>query len=251
MILLFKPLGLTPLETIRCLRKKHPEFSTKKIGYAGRLDPMAEGLLLLLVDRETKERTHYERLSKIYEAEIVFGMSTDTHDIMGIITNSSTSKGTIEKKVIELLPGLLGKHIQEYPAFSSRRVRGKPLFYWARQNKLSEITIPSKEIEIYSITILSSATVTDKELLSHILTTIKKAHGNFRQREIIHCWNKTLSTLQHTEFPVIKLEIRCSSGTYIRSLAHEIGKRLDTPSLLLSLKRTQIGDYTLQNALHL
>lgn len=85
-----KPIGKTPFEVIQEIKKSHPELKNTKIGYAGRLDPMAEGLLLLLIGEENKKKHAYENLNKTYECEIFFGFATDTYDLMGMITSQYT-----------------------------------------------------------------------------------------------------------------------------------------------------------------
>ena len=95
-ILINKPISLTPLQAIRRLQSLHPELEGEKIGYAGRLDPMAEGLLLLLVSDENKKRKEYERLPKTYEFEVLLGIETDSYDVLGIITKVDATSLKIE-----------------------------------------------------------------------------------------------------------------------------------------------------------
>src|SRR5690348_16589190 len=91
------------------LKKQFPELATSRIGYAGRLDPMAEGLLLLLVGDENKQRVSYEKLAKVYSVELLFGFATDSHDILGLITDQdahSLAKNlhvTLEKTLTTLI----------------------------------------------------------------------------------------------------------------------------------------------------
>ena len=141
---LYKPIGKTPLQTIEEYKIKHPELTGIKLAYAGRLDPMAEGLLLVLVGDECKKRKEYEKLPKTYEFEVLFGISTDTFDVMGKIVKISKiipqedllhGSGEYQKsKINELIKKYQGKMLQEYPPYSSPRVNGKPLFWWAREN---------------------------------------------------------------------------------------------------------------------
>ena len=84
-VVVYKPQGWTPLAAVEEFKKSNPSYSDEKISYAGRLDPMAEGPLLLLVGNENKKRKEYEQLKKSYEAEIVLGISTDSFDALGII----------------------------------------------------------------------------------------------------------------------------------------------------------------------
>src|SRR4051812_15345092 len=88
-ILLNKPLSFTPLQATLKFKQAFPEYADQKIAYAGRLDPMAEGLLLLLIGNETKKRKDYEALSKTYEFSILLGISTDTYDLLGKIKETN------------------------------------------------------------------------------------------------------------------------------------------------------------------
>jgi len=92
MILLNKPLGMTPLEAIREFQRKNPKYQTTKLSFAGRLDPMAEGLLLVLEGEENKDRKRFENLDKTYEFSILFGVTTDTYDLLGKITRFENLK---------------------------------------------------------------------------------------------------------------------------------------------------------------
>lgn len=85
---LYKPVGATPLDVLYELQERNPGYKDVRLAYAGRLDPMAEGLLLVLVGDECKRRDHYQKLDKIYEFEVLFGVSTDTYDILGKITST-------------------------------------------------------------------------------------------------------------------------------------------------------------------
>ena len=88
MKLIYKPIGQTPLEAIELLRKSDPSLADVRMAYAGRLDPMADGLLVVLVGDECKNRTKYELLDKTYNFTMLLGLSTDTYDILGRITSN-------------------------------------------------------------------------------------------------------------------------------------------------------------------
>mgnify|MGYP000153282325 CR=1 FL=1 len=81
---IYKPVGLSPLDIINILKDKSPEYQDVPITYAGRLDPMAEGVLLLLAGDEVHKNEEYQKLDKEYEAEILIGFNTDTYDVLGI-----------------------------------------------------------------------------------------------------------------------------------------------------------------------
>ena len=80
---IYKPVGISPLDAIKTLKEKYPELKDEKMTYAGRLDPLAEGVLLILAGNAVYEKEKYLKLDKEYEAEILFGFNTDTYDIFG------------------------------------------------------------------------------------------------------------------------------------------------------------------------
>lgn len=251
MILLNKPIGKTPLEAIEEMRNSNPELKNTKLGYAGRLDPMAEGLLLVLVGDENKNKEKYQNLDKEYECEVLFGVETDTYDVLGVISPVVIPGLTrnLPREILNLVQDdiekLVGEHVQLYPPYSSKAVDGKPLHWWARQNKLHEIKIPSRKITIYSIKVIEFITIKKENLKSIIFDRINLVQGDFRQEEIKKRWEKFFAETKQVEFTIAKLHVHCSSGTYVRSIAHELGKSLGTGAIALNIKRTKIGSYSL------
>lgn len=242
-LLLKKKIGKTPLETIREFKKNNPEYQDQKLAYAGRLDPMAEGLLLVLAGEECKKRKEYEKLPKTYEFEVLLGISTDTFDVMGKILKISKIKDQTSK-INKLIKKYHGEIIQEYPPYSSPRVKGKPLFWWAREGMLSEIKIPEKLITIYDLRFMNEYQITTKKLLETVHERIRKVNGEFRQKEILRIWDKKLKD-NDLRFSVLSFKITCSSGTYVRSIANQIGEDLGIGAIAFSIKRTSIGNYQL------
>jgi tRNA pseudouridine55 synthase len=245
-LLLKKQIGETPLETIQHFKKDNLEYQNQKMAYAGRLDPMAEGLLLVLVDEECKKRKDYEKLSKIYEFKILFGVSTDTFDLMGKVTNFNISSMVRREDIQKIIPKFIGKYLQEYPPYSSKRIKGKPLFWWARENRLKEINIPKKDVEVYKLKLIDLKSITSKKLLKEIYKRVGIIKGEFRQKEILNIWDKKLKN-KKAEFLVASFIIKCSSGFYVRSFANNIGKKLKIPTLAFLIKRTEIGNFKLKD----
>lgn len=237
--------GETPLETIKRFMSNNPDYSKTKLGYAGRLDPMAKGLLLLLADEENLHRKNYERLPKTYRFEVLLGVATDSYDILGLITQSKLGPLFSADKLDKTAQTFVGSFNQPYPPYSAPRIRGKPLFWWARENRLNEITIPSKQIEIYNIHFESLSSKSADELQKEIPHRISKVKGTFRQKEILHKWNAFLNENSQNNFQLATLTANCSSGTYIRSISNELGLKLGIPSLAYTIERTSIGEYSL------
>lgn len=240
----YKPVGKTPLDVVKKVKKTRPSLKDKKIGYAGRLDPMAEGVLLLLIEPETKNSDIYQKLDKTYEFEILLGMETDTLDALGMIVaqgKTSVKKSDAKKVVSELT----GKIELPYPDYSSRTVKGKPLFWWARNNKLDKIVIPMKRSDIHSIELLEIKSIKSADIYSYILKSINSVKGDFRQKKILKNWTEYFMDKQEDDHTVLSARASVSSGTYIRSLAKKIANDLGTFGVALRIKRTRIGSFKL------
>lgn len=248
-IAVYKPIGKTPLEMIELLRKNNAELLSVKMAYAGRLDPMAEGLLLILLEKECKKRKEYENLIKVYEFEVLFGLSTDSYDLMGMLIDitHAINKKMIREQLRILTEHFIGDHNQLYPPFSSARVNGRALFYWAREKRLSEIVIPSKKIHIDNLKIISTGSLSTMEILKIQSKRVRIVKGKFRQAEILSDWQERLEG-KRISFPTFKFQITCSSGTYVRSIADEMGKKIAIPSLALSIKRLKVGEFHSKHA---
>jgi tRNA pseudouridine55 synthase len=246
---LYKNLGETPLERLERLRTQKPLYEREVLSYAGRLDPMAEGVMLCLVGAANKRRDQYLDLSKEYVVDILFGAATDTYDVLGKVMNTGDS-GAITKQGIEkALNEFRGKVDQEYPPFSSKPVEGRSLFEWARQGALGALTSPKKAIEVYDISLESMYKVNEVTLLNFIEMGVGRVQGDFRQDEIIEAWKRHLNPKNGRSFKCVTVKISCSSGTYVRSIAHQLGQELGTPALALHILRTKVGDYVIEKSL--
>ena len=250
LISVYKQKGETPLHTVTRFKKNHPEYADEPIGYAGRLDPLAHGVLLLMIGEETtKQRERYLNLPKEYEFEAVFGVATDTYDALGIISHKEVIKKLDDFRVKDLMTQFiktkLGKQTQQYPPFSSKTVYGKALFQWAKGGRLDEIEIPTREIEIYNFQLLEIQTTSAEKLKQEIMKQIDSVSGDFRQETIKQLWNSFFTNQQNTDFQIARFRIACSSGTYIRSLVNELGKQCGTGAIALDIIRTKVGEYHL------
>lgn len=250
MIKIWKRVGQTPLELLKEIRLNNPSLKNEILSYAGRLDPMAEGEMLILVGKkENKEREKYLNFDKEYEAEILLGFSTDTHDLLGLVTRQADfarlkkeNANLLEEKMKKILSDLIEKKEQKYPVFSSKTVSGRPLFDWYKSGEIKKIEIPSHEIKIKEIRLLSISFISSEEFKKNIKNKISLIKGDFRQEEIFNKWNEIVSLplFSDFEFPIVKVYFHVSSGTYIRGLAEEIGEKLKIPTFLFSLKRNKV-----------
>jgi len=248
---IYKPLGLSPLETIKCFVGQNRAYQGIKMTYAGRLDPMAEGVLLVLAGDKIYEKEDYLKLEKEYEAEILIGFETDTYDLLGLPTKKGGVKASGEK-IKKEIEKFIGKISLPLPPYSSYKMKGKPLFAWAREGKLSEIKIPARKTEVYNTEFLKSYEIGLEELVKTIEWRIDKTSGDFRQDQTKNAWKKLLETnYLRSRYIVVKTRFTVSSGTYIRSIAHELGKRLGGGAILFSLIRTRVGDHEIKNSIRL
>lgn len=237
----YKKKGETPLDCIKNIKNENKDLDLLPITYAGRLDPLAEGVLLLLVGDEVHKKDEYLKLEKVYEMDVLFGFATDTYDVMGKITDVG-QLGVISFTA-SVLQKFIGKIKQSYPPYSSRPVKGKPLFMWAREGKLNEIEIPAHDVLIESIDIVEQKEINAKELFKKIKEDIDCVQGDFRQKEILSLWKEELLNKEENIFSIVKLRISCGSGVYVRVLANDIGKEIGVPALALNIKRIRVGEY--------
>ncbi len=246
---LYKHLGETPRERLERLRDQKPEYRHEVLSYAGRLDPMAEGVMLCLVGSANKQRERYLDMSKIYTLDVLFGFSTDTYDVLGRLMDKGDASDIRRAGLVKALNEFRGTVSQEYPPFSSKTMEGKSLFEWARAGALGTMVLPRRTITIYDITLTSMYKVDEPTLLAYIESNVDKVQGDFRQDEIIRLWKRSLRKEGVREFPCATIEISCSSGTYARSIAHGLGAELGVPALSLHILRTKVGEYEVAKAL--
>lgn len=236
----YKPVGWTPLDVVKKL-KELDEFSESKMSYAGKLDPMAEGVLLILIDEKTQEQEKYQSMNKEYVSEIVFGFSTDSYDSLGLVNSSKDDFFLSKEVVLDILKDYNGDLDIELPPFSSFKIEGKPLFWWAREGKLSEIEIPTKKMTVFQNSLSKYDSIGKGKLKSELTKRIKSVDGDFRQDLIEDKWISSLDKSELSKFPMARIKFQCSSGTYIRSLVNDISKTLEVPAFLYSLVRTKVG----------
>lgn len=253
----FKRVGQTPYDCVEAYKTRFPSSRFDTVSYAGRLDPMASGVLLLLRGEANKKRRHFEHLSKEYEVRVLCGLTTDTGDLMGKQLHFQfpilkSQRGTqVQKQLKKVIHSFVGSIEQRYPIYSSMRVQGKPLYWWARQGKISEVEIPSHEVHISSIMVKKSRRIHSHTLLNYIVRAVRSVQGDFRQKDIIQNWKNILqNNKSFTSFPLVHLTVLCGSGVYIRQLVQDIGEMIHTPMCVYSIHRTKVGDYTVDDCVN-
>jgi tRNA pseudouridine55 synthase len=252
-VVLDKPLGQTPLQAIEAWKEAHPQHAKLAATYAGRLDPMAEGKLLVLLGDECKRKDAYLGLDKEYEVEVLLDLATDTADVLGMPSYAGTESDPDEQTIRRILAGETGSKDIPYPSYSSKTVNGTPLFQHALAGMLGSIQVPTHMETIYRIQELAGVRISKAALGERVMMTLdhaprsgepsKELGRDFRQDEIRVAWKAAFDAMPDREFAVLRLRVTCASGTYMRSLAERIGKELDASGMALSIRRTRIGTF--------
>jgi tRNA pseudouridine55 synthase len=246
-VTLYKPIGKTPKELIDKYKSEHPEV--KKISFAGRLDPMAHGVMILLINEECKQHDKFIGCNKTYEFQILYGFKTDTYDVLGKLleyNNPHDLSGQINDLNIYKF---IGQFNQEYPPYSSIVVNKKPLWEWAKLGLLNNINIPSKMVNIYDFEEIENDNIIESydklhEQIGDMINKLSEINKpNFRVDKILNLWKTFFETQKTTQIkPIIKkYRINVSSGTYIRSLSHQIGNELGCGAIALNIERTIVN----------
>lgn len=212
-----------------------------KVTYAGRLDPMASGLVVFLVGDFRFNKETYSKLPKTYEVEFFLGYSTDTYDVLGIAAKGKiTGIEDFSEKIKQFQS--VGVFEQVFPPYSSRRVEGKSLFQYAREGNDSVPEV-SHLVTLYSIEQYSSYEISSDQLLENITTDISKVIGDFRQEESIASWRNSL--LLREMIQMHKLTLSVSSGFYVRQWVHDFGAFLSTDIVTFSINRVTIDMFNM------
>jgi len=200
-LLIDKPKGITSFDVIRRLRKL---LRVRKIGHAGTLDPMATGLLICLIGRATRWMMHFMAQEKEYEGVMRLGEITPSYDTETEVVERRPWEHLTEADLERVRYQFVGEIVQQVPAYSAVKVKGKRLYEQARAGKAVER--PSRRVQIYAF-----------ELLGR-------------------------------DGADVAFRVRCSKGTYIRSLVHDFGQALGCGAHLVELRRTRSGPYCVEQA---
>jgi tRNA pseudouridine55 synthase len=201
-LLVDKPRDHTSHDVIARLRGK---LRMRKIGHAGTLDPMATGLLVVLVGRATRVSQYIISLDKEYEGTVELGRTTDSQDAEGQTMETRPVPALTEAEVRAAMQGFLGDQYQTPPMFSAIKIAGVPLYKRARKGE--EVEREPRFIRVMS-------------------------------------WD-----LLRFESPLIDFRMRCTKGTYVRTLAHDLGNRIGCGAHLRALRRTATDKFSVAQAL--
>lgn len=203
-LLVDKPRGLTSHDVVYRLRRK---LSMKKIGHAGTLDPMATGLLIMLIGKATRISQYLISVDKVYEGEATLGVVTDSQDAEGEVMETRPVPELTEAQVREAMKGFLGDQYQTPPMHSAIKIGGVPLYKMARKGE--EVEREPRFIRVVSFELTSFA------------------------------------------LPKLTFTLHCTKGTYVRTIAHDLGQKLGCGAHLSALRRTGSGKFNLNQGVTL
>lgn len=236
-----KPVGLTSRDVLNLLQRI---YNYNHFGHAGTLDPLASGVLIVLVSEATKKQDYFMLLKKIYKTRIFFGVTSPTYDLEGPYSLSKQvelSDSDLKAKVEEYLNSILGKFNQVVPIYSSKKLKGKELYTYARRGKdVGEL--PAKEVELieYKITnVQCNNTEIQKDNMPEGIST--------RSENMVDKYNSNLDFFS-SNFPFVDITLKTGKGFYVRSLANDLGNFLGTGAVMGSLERSAIGDYKIEDS---
>ena len=187
------------------------KYKIRKMGHSGTLDPLATGLMIIGIEEGTKALKNLMGLNKEYQASILLGQQTSTGDMEGEIIKSKKINEVNIKEVEKALKEITGKILLPVPVYSAIKVKGRPLYKIARKKGYKSIIPPKKEMEIF--------------------------------------WIKIKNHHKEGDYYILNLEMKVKSGTYVRSIAEEIGRKLKIPATIKELRRTTIGKFKIKNAI--
>lgn len=200
-LVLNKPSGPT---STSCLEKIKRTLGQRKIGHAGTLDPLAQGVLLVLLGQATKIAAYLTEGRKLYQGVLRLGVETDTYDVLGKVVHTVDCGGLTPSQVRPALLEWLQLREQDVPPYSAAKHQGRPLYALSR----SGLDVPQKRkpIQIFQVEVMD------------------------------------------IDLPLVRFRVECSAGTYIRSLVHSLGKRLQCGAVLEELIRERSHPFDLDQA---
>ena len=246
---IWQPIGYSTYQITNAIA----ELTGQKATHTGVLDPLAEGVIIVLTGDERFNKLNYSNWHKIYDFEIAFGLSTDSFDGMGFVSNSDLDNAKVDKIEVEkVAQSFIGTYTQTVPIYSAQKFQGKKLFTYAKKN-ISIPELPKKSGEIYSIETISVTERKLKQLISELILKLSAVEsGEFRQKESAEEWKKLLISPESEKVTsVAKIRVEMSKGLYVRSLSQDIAQKLGKLGFVVSLVRTKNGDYSLTNSLSL
>lgn len=223
-----KPINLTSFDVVARARRA---LGTKRVGHTGTLDPLATGVLIVATDESTKLVQFLEKDSKDYLAFVSLGAGTPTLDAEGPILETGTVPDGALEHLDSVLASLAGAQMQMPPTYSAIHVNGQRAYDLARQGQ--DVKLSPRSVTIHKLELLG------------VFASMGAARTSPRGLREFD------SPKPLGDFVTLELNVSVSSGTYIRSLARDIGLKLGVPAHLAGLVRTRVGKFGLENAVTL
>lgn len=218
LLIVDKPQGITSHDVVsRTRRLAH----TRRVGHAGTLDPMATGVLVLGINKATRLLTWITDHSKRYEAQVRFGVETTTEDAEGEVTTAKGCEGLGNEEIEAVLSRFRGTISQVPSAVSAIKVNGKRAY--ARVRAGEDVKLEPREVEI----------------------SLLEAQGQPRSHRVEYAVGGKSAYVDCVDLNVV---VECSAGTYIRALARDLGNALGCGAHLISLRRTRVGEFSIDCA---
>jgi tRNA pseudouridine55 synthase len=199
-----KPRGRTSHDAVEAVRRI---LGFRQIGHLGTLDPLATGVLVLLLGRATRFAQFYAGRRKRYECAFRFGFATNTYDADGTALGPDTPPQLDRAEIERLAAAQTGRFQQMPPPFSAKKIHGRPAHELARKNM--PVELKPVEVEVFEFRLLA------------------------------------------IDGPIARFSVECAAGTYVRSLAHQMGAQLGCGAHLAEIVRTAVGEFTLDQAIRL
>lgn len=218
LLIVDKPQGITSHDVVsRTRRLAH----TRRVGHAGTLDPMATGVLVLGINKATRLLTWITDHSKRYEAQVRFGVETTTEDAEGEVTSTKGCEGLDNEEIEAVLSRFRGTISQVPSAVSAIKVNGKRAY--ARVRAGEDVKLEPREVEI----------------------SLLEAQGQPHSHRVEYALEGKSTQVNCVDLNVV---VECSAGTYIRALARDLGNALGCGAHLTSLRRTRVGEFSIDSA---
>ncbi len=218
------------------------EFYGVKTSHTGTLDPMAEGVIIVLLGEERLKKYEHAKWLKNYEFYIIFSISTDSYDTLGLATSVFQPINIEEKELKSTLCTFIGDYKQKVPPLSTIKIKGKHLHEYFHSEE--KVNLPEKQGKIYNLKLKSLKSMKSKDLVENITENISLVTGDFRQNEIANQWKAFLKNKNIPDsITIAKLEAKTSKGIYIRSLTQDIAKKMGTIGIAHGIIRTKNGKY--------
>jgi tRNA U55 pseudouridine synthase TruB len=211
-----KNIGESMNDVINRFKKEYFLKKEEKVSFAGRLDPLAFGKIILLTDSDKYKQDEFCNFDKIYTFSVLQDFQTDTYDVMGIVNDYKVFNEVTFENIKSIK--------QSYPPYSSKTINvgGKMTKLWelAKQNILKDKEIPTKDVNIYYVKKTNQREIKGSELYDLICNLINRVNGNFRQTEILEKWHSIIDV--DKIYKVSDYETKITSGGYVRSIANNM-----------------------------